>query len=185
MAIAVVAGLAVGALTSFGQTWLRGAPAAFANSASAWLVAPFAVGALFRGRGAAALAGLICCLLQLVGYDIASELRGYAWSTSQDVFWAVCAVVGGPVFGLAGPTWRHERPGLRGLGLATLAAAFVAEGLWTYLHTLHYDGTAWLWLGIGGALILAGLHGLRDYRWLAVTIPLAFIGEIAVTRIHV
>jgi hypothetical protein len=182
--IAVAAGLAVGVLTSFGQTWLSGAPAALANSASAWLVAPFAVGALFRTRGQAAVAGLVCCLLQLIAYDICSVLRGYSVSSSRDVFWAVCAVIGGPLFGLAGHAWRYERPGLRGLGPATLAAAFIAEGLWNYLHELHYDSTAWLWLGIGAAIAVLGLRGLRDYRWLAATIPLGLIGEIVLTQIQ-
>jgi Family of unknown function (DUF6518) len=45
-ALVVAVGLAVGALTSVGQTYLGGALNAFVNSASAWLIAPFFLGAV-------------------------------------------------------------------------------------------------------------------------------------------
>jgi len=61
-ALPVVVGLVVGALTPIGQTYLDGALNAFVNLASAWPVAPFAVGATMRTRGSAAVAGLVVCL---------------------------------------------------------------------------------------------------------------------------
>src|SRR5262245_37438143 len=101
----VLIGVAVGALTSIGQTYLSGPPQAFVNSASAWLVAPFAVGAWMSTRKSAAAAGLVACVLQLVGYELTSHARGIAESHALIVFWLVCALVGGPVFGLAGRLW--------------------------------------------------------------------------------
>jgi hypothetical protein len=44
---------------------------------------------------------------------------------------------------------------LRGLGMAVLAAAFFAEGLWVYLYERRYYDTAALWAGGGTLVVLA------------------------------
>jgi Family of unknown function (DUF6518) len=49
----------------------------------------------------------------------------------------VCETIGGPIFGAAGFLWRTGDAWVRGLGGTALAAAFLAEGLWVYWHTLH------------------------------------------------
>lgn len=183
-ALAVVAGLAVGVLTSFGQRYLGGALDPLVNSASAWLVMPFVLGLVARTPGGAAAAGLTCCLLQLVGYDLTAHLRGYGVSASREVFWAVCAVIGGPAFGAAGWLSRRGHGRLRGLGPAVLAAAFLAEGVWNYLHELHYYGSAALWIGIGLVLVALTLRERRTALWLAVTLPAGLIAEIVLTRIY-
>jgi hypothetical protein len=184
IAAALSAGLAIGVLTSFGQGWLGGPATALVNSASAWLVLPFAAGAVAGDRRTAAVAGLLGCLAQLVGYDVCSQARGYPVDLSLDAFWGLAAVTGGPLFGLAGRCWRSGRPAVRGLGPATLASAFVAEGTWTYLARLHETGTAILWLVIGGTIVLAGLRGVREWRWLALTLPLAFLAELVLSAIR-
>jgi hypothetical protein len=183
-ALAIGAGLAVGVLTSFGQRYLNGALNPLVNSASAWLVMPFALGLVARTPAGAAAAGLTCCLLQLVGYDLTSHLRGYGVSGSHEAFWAACAVVGGPLFGAAGWLTRHSQGRLRGLGPAVLAAAFLAEGLWNYLHELRYYGSAALWIGVGLALAVVTLRERHAVRWLAVTLPAGLIAEIVLTRIY-
>lgn len=181
----VALGLGVGCLTSFGQGHLTGALDAFVNSASAWLVAPFVVGALMLNRWGAASAGLTTCVLQLVGYYVTAHLRGYSPGGAIVVFWAVCALLGGPVFGIAGHLWRSSPGRLRGLGAAVLASSFVAEGLWSYLHELHYDATAALWIAIGASVaIVSARNRLTDLRWLAMTLPIGLIGEIVLTMIY-
>ena len=185
IAIVVLLGLAVGCLTSFGQARLPGALDAFVNSASAWLVAPFVVGALMLTRWGAAGAGLTTCSLQLVGYYATSQLRGYSPGGAIVAFWGACALFGGPVFGVAGHLWRNPPRRLRGLGAAVLASAFVAEGLWSYLHELHYYATAALWIAVGASIaVLSARNRLTDLRWLAVTLPIGLIGEIALTTIY-
>lgn len=180
----VVLGIAVGSLTSFGQTYLDAPWSAFVNSASAWLLAPFFVGTLAGSRRGAAAAGVLTCSLQLLAYYITSELRGFPPGGSILVFWAGCALLGGPLFGLAGNLWRTGPPSLRGLGGATMASAFLAEGLWTYLHLLGYRTTAVLWLGIGGALALTLARRIRDLGWLALALPAAVLAEIALSAIY-
>lgn len=183
--IAILLGLAVGCLTSFGQGHLPGALDAFVNSASAWLVAPFAVGALMLTRWGAAGAGLMTCLLQLVGYYGTAQLRGHAAGGAIVAFWGACALFGGPIFGAAGHLWRKAPAGQRGLGAAVLASSFLAEGLWSYLHELHYDATAVLWIAVGTSIaVLAARRRLTELRWIAVTLPIGLIGEIALTTIY-
>jgi hypothetical protein len=184
VASAAVAGLTVGCATSFGQRYLGGALNAFVNSASAWLIAPFAFGAAMGTLRGAALTGLLVCVLQLAGYELTAELRGFASSQSLTLFWGVCAVIGGPVFGAGGQLLRAGPARLRGLGGALPASAFLAEGAWLYLHELHYYATAALWLAIGAVAAVVLLRGVREYRWLALTLPLGLAGEVLLTQIR-
>lgn len=179
IAIAVLAGLAVGGATSLGQAYLGGAPNALVNSASAWLVAPFLVGALMRTPRGALAAGLATCALQLVGYYVTAEARGYSAGGAIVLFWAGCALLGGPLFGLAGHRWRL-RP--QDIGATVLPAVFLAEGLWVYLIELGYLATAALWLAIGAAL--AATLARPAARWLAVTVPLALLGELLLSLVY-
>ena len=100
--IAVVAGLVVGALSFVGQEHLEGTLDAFANSISTWLVAPFLVGTLAGTRRAGAMTGVVTCAAQLVGYYLVASLSDFETTRSLVAFWVACAVVGGPIFGVAG-----------------------------------------------------------------------------------
>ena len=182
--VVAVVGLAIGVLTSFGRTHLVGALQPLVNSASAWLVPGFVLGALMRTRRGAAGAGLACALLQLAGYYATARLRGYATDDSLVAFWAICAAVGGPLLGAAGHIARRERPAVRGLGCALLASAFITEGAWSYLHERHDTGSGAVWIGIGLAICAAFLRSVGRIRWLALTIPLALVGEILLSRIY-
>jgi hypothetical protein len=185
IALVVVTGLAVGILTSFGQRYLNGALNAFVNSASAWLVAPFLLGWVMATRFGAAAAGLAACALQLVGYYVTAHLRGFTPGGSAIlVFWGACGLVGGPLFGAAGHAWRTGRARERGIGATLLPAAFIAEGLWVYLHELHYEATAVLWLLIGSALVLVLPRGFAERRWLAVTLAFGLAGEAIVSHVY-
>lgn len=181
--VVVVAGLAVGAATSFGQTYLDRPFAAFCNSASAWLVAPFVVGALMATRRGAATAGVVACVLELVGYYVTAHARGFAAGSSILAFWTLCALAGGPVFGLAGHIWRTGPRKLRGLGGTVLPAAFLAEGLWLYHHELHYESTAILWLAVGALLLLVSWRPV-ELRWLPLTLAAGLAAEVIVSTAY-
>ena len=100
--VVVVLGVAVGVVTSLGQTNLDRPFAALVNSAGAWLIAPFLVGVLCRRIRGAAFAGAAVCILQLVAYYATAHIRGYAAGEAIVVFWLLCGLIGGPVFGAAG-----------------------------------------------------------------------------------
>jgi hypothetical protein len=182
--IAVVTGLAVGAMTSAGQTHLGGALNAFVNSASAWLVAPYVLGRIMQTRRGGALAGLAVAIAQLLGYYLTAHLRGYPAGGSIVLFWAACALVGGPLFGLGGYVSRTGDRSLAGLGATLLPASFLAEGLWVYLHELHYRSTAAIWIAIGVFLAVLLPHGFRQRRWLALTLVAGIAGEIALGTLY-
>jgi hypothetical protein len=179
---AVGAGLTAGALSSLGRAHLDGTLDAFANSISTWLVAPFLIGMLAPSRRSAAVAGLVTCACQLVGYYPLDYLQGVRTTGSLIAFWTACAVVGGPVFGIAGHVWQTAAPRLKGLGMAALAGVFVAEGLYAFGHQQHRYLAGALWVGLGSALALLSSRGRVEHlRWLGVTLPLGLSGEVALT----
>jgi hypothetical protein len=174
--ISVVGGLVVGALSFIGQEQLDGTLDAFANAISMWLVAPFLVGALTATRTEAAATGILTCAAQLAGYYVIASLREFDTTGSLVAFWVACAVVGGPIFGIAGHLWRVGPH--RGLGIAVLAGAFVAEGLYAYGHQLDDYVTAAVWVAIGLTFAVLATRGRPEHlRWLGLTIPLGLAGE--------
>lgn len=176
-------GLAVGAATSFGQAHLDQPLNALVNSASAWLVAPFFLGAAMTTLRGAALAGFVGCLLQVVGYYVTAELRGFSAGGAIVAFWLACAVVGGPVFGAAGHLWRAREARFGALAGTVLPAAFLSEGPANYLVQLGYVSTAVLWFVIGAALAVLLMRDRRDLRWLPLTVAIGAVGQVIVVAL--
>ena len=95
-----------------------------------------------------------------------------------------CAVVGGPLFALAGQLARTAQPRRRGLGVAVLAAMFVAEGTFTYIHEQRLYGAGATFVLIGLTVALVAARGrIAQLRWLALTIPLGLTGELALATV--
>uniref|UniRef100_UPI001E30791F DUF6518 family protein n=1 Tax=Cellulomonas hominis TaxID=156981 RepID=UPI001E30791F len=185
LAIAVGAGLVVGALTSLGQTLLGGTWfAGLANAVSPWLVASFLVGALARRGWVAALAGLVACAAEVAGYYLVADLRGFAVGASSVAVWVVAGVVGGPVFGWAGRLWRTGTGRWRGLDPALLVGCWLAEAVVTYAVALRYWGDAAVFTAVAALLVPAlGRVGAqtRDLlRWLPAAAAVGAAGFAAV-----
>jgi hypothetical protein len=177
-------GAGLGSLTSFGQGWVGITLNAFVNSVSAWLVLPFFAGALMESGRRAALLGFLACGSELAGYYTTAHLRGLAAGGGIVIFWLACAALGGTLLGAAGNLWRSSAARLRGLGASVLAASFLSEGLWSYAHALHYYTAAVLWISIGLSLaVILNRGSWRDIGWLALTVPAALVGEVALTMI--
>lgn len=181
--ITIVAGLMVGVLTALGQRQLHGLLEPFVNSASAWLVLPFLLGALMRTPQGGGAAGFVAAMLQLVGYYVTARLRGFPESAQLIAFWTACGVVGGPLFGIAAHLEWHGRQWGRGVGLGALAATFFAEGVWTYIEQQHRWGLGGIWVGVAIGLALLIPRG-RALRWLALLLPLSLAGQIAFYGIY-
>lgn len=156
---AVLLGLSWGAVTSFLQTVLPSPFAGLANAAAPWLWTPFVVGALARSRRQAAALGLLACTLQVGGYYVTADLRGFPVGVTYVLVWTAAAVVGGPVFGLAGRMWRTATGRLRGLAPALVAGVWAAEAVGTYWLVLGYHGDAAVFGTVAAVLVLGlGLH---------------------------
>ena len=179
---AIGAGLAVGALSSIGRLRLDGTLDAFANSTSTWLVAPFLVGSLAASRRGAAAAGFATCAAQLVAYYIVDHVQEVGTTGSLVAFWTACALVGGPVFGLAGRLWRTSAEGTRRRGprrrlrrrgsLRLLASAAPLP------HGRAVDRDR--------RRTRAPVQPRADpqLRWLGLTIPLGVAGEAVLTSLR-
>jgi hypothetical protein len=179
--LALVAGIAAGALTSWGQTVLGGTWfAGLANAVSPWIVTSFAVGALARRSWVAALAGLLVCAGEVAGYYVAAELRGFGVGTAAVAMWVVAGVVGGPLFGWAGRQWRTGEGRWRGVGAALLVGCWLAEALVTYGLVLRYGDDAVVFAGIGVLLAVVlsrqGRQGRALLRWTPAALAAGVVG---------
>jgi hypothetical protein len=181
--LGLVIGALVGSLTSVFQAYTNGAEQSLFNAISPWLAPAFVVGAFARRPWHAAVAGVLVCLVELAAYDVTATLRGFPQGVSITVFWACGGVVGGALFGWAGRLWWRAGGWARGLGVALMSGAFLAEA-GQYAFGLHYRGSAELFGGIGVALfVVLGLRGLDYVRatgWMFAVLPLGALGEVLV-----
>lgn len=166
--LALALGVAVGVLTSLLQAHLDFPWLALVNAASPWVTTAFVAGALQSRLSTAVVVGIAATSLEVVAYYVTADVRGFGVSMTYVVFWSLCAVVGGPLFGAAGHIWRRAAPA--GLGAALLVATYASEAVVVYHFRLGYSSSAWLFGTI--ALLLAvglGWHR-RQYpalaRWL-------------------
>jgi hypothetical protein len=183
-----VTGLVIGALTSVLQKYLGAPWGSLVNSASPWLAGMFALGTMWRRASAAAVAGCTVGVLELVGYYATAHLRGYPVSHSILLFWGVCALVGGPLFGAAGWEWWRGPTRLRGLGAAAMSSAFVAEAIVVYGIRLHYGSEAVLFAVVGASLAVVLGFRHRQHRrlaaWLIITLPAGALAELILELLY-
>jgi Family of unknown function (DUF6518) len=181
-------GLAIGALTSFLQTHWNNPWSSLVNSVTPWLLAAFFIGALSRHLGRAVAYGFLVTILELVGYTITASLRGYPSGLAITLFWALGAVVGGPVFGWAGSLWARASKGRSGLGAAILAGSFLAEGTEVYAIRLGYVHSAILFWTLGVIAVLTLGLVKRNLNsvvvWLAVTFPVGMLAEVLLGLVY-
>lgn len=173
--LVAVVGLMVGVLTQLGQGLLPDDVAHVANAISPWLLVAFLLGSRMPDRREAAIAGFGVLAFALVGYYAMVELRfGYGASTSSLVLWGAGAIVGGPVFGVAGWTWRFEDGWPRAAAIGLLAAVAIAEG--GYLIRIlpaASVGAGFIVAGLCVPLVLGRTAGERARAYLAVVPALA------------
>ena len=177
--LVVAAGLATGIATQLGQSVLPDGWSQVANAISPWLVVAFLLGSRMPDRRWAALAGIAALVLALVGYYAMIELRyGYGASTSSLLLWGSAAVVGGPVFGIAGWSWRFDDGWRRAAAVGLLAACLIAEG--AYLVVILPDpavGAAFVVVGALVPVVLARSGSDRGRAYVAV-IPALALGAV-------
>lgn len=175
----ILIGIVIGVTTSFGQAYLPEPWAALVNSASPWLLGAYAAGAVQVRRGTAVGLGFAACVAELAAYYLTTAARGYPAGESYVVFWAMCAVAGGPLFGWAGWAWRRGTGWSRVLGASLLPATFLAEAVGSYGMRLHYQSDFLLFLLLGLALLVVAAWPVRRPRpTLACTMLVAVAGMI-------
>ncbi|WP_435113038.1 DUF6518 family protein [Nocardiopsis synnemataformans] len=133
LAAAVGAGLLAGFLTSYGQGLLPQGLASMANSSASWSLIAFLVGMLSPRPWVSAIAGALSLAAMVLGYDIASVLRGFATLSGATVFWLTAAVLVGPVLGWGGNALRL-RTRLAPLAVGAMSGVLVGEGAYGLLY---------------------------------------------------
>ena len=93
-------------------------------------------------------------------------------------FWLGCAVVGGPVAGLAGWAWRRGSGRVRAYGAAFPSGTFIAEAIGAYGFRLHYHPAVALFLLIGVALLCLLIRRVPWPGILAWTVVFVVAGAI-------
>ena len=182
-----VLSLLLGAITSFAQTVLPDALRPLANSASGWTV-PTAVlvWALRERIGVSAVFGALSFECLVVGYVVASQLRGFA--DSETVF-LVIGLLGGPIVGAAASSLRRPSGWRPAAGAGVLAGVLVGEAVWGFTVVLATTGWVyWALVAVVGVALLVGTAIRRSFgrRELlvalraTVAVALAFLGVYTV-----
>lgn len=168
--LAVLSGIAIGALTSVMQGQLGPLDPLF-NSAGSWCVVAALLASRTRRPGLALVVGVLVLWSLLGGYLLATELRDLSMSRTFLLFWAACGAVGGPIVGLAGSWLRHHGAWRGALAVAALAGLLLGEAVYGLTVVVATTGaTYWILQTVAGlALLGAWALGRRpETRWLAL-----------------
>ena len=164
LALAALAGLALGAVSNVLQGVLPDSLQMFANSGAVWVVAAYAAGLLVR-RGpdwrtfAAGAATQVGAVVGYYGY--AQFARDGMGALHAPAVWLAFALVAGPLFGTAGAWWRAGQQWRRVTSLAVIGGVFAMEGFW-HLLVLHYTADGVVMLAVAALLPLLLACTARD-----------------------
>jgi hypothetical protein len=185
-AIAVLGGIAVGALTLGGQRVLPGAYNQLANSGAVWSVAAFAAARFLPvRRPRAAVIGAFALVGAVVGYYASTTLVLHddvdAATMRAPLTWLAVAVIAGPLLGIAGMLARvDDRAWIRAVALGLPGAVFVGEAVYQAIVN-HHDAVAGLLVVIGVVLTpLFARSGSDRLRATIAFVPVSVVGVGAV-----
>ncbi|MFZ0384812.1 MAG: DUF6518 family protein [Solirubrobacteraceae bacterium] len=170
--LAIVIGLAVGALTEWSVPHLPFSLEPLGNTAGPWVLVAFAVALTARRMGEALMLAVVTLLALVVGFYVVEACRGWGVSRHQVELWSVASVVIGPLVGLAAGWFRHAGRRTAALGAGVLGGVLAGEAVWG-LTGLRLSSPADYWhvqfvLGVGLAV---GLTGWRSRRYLRASVP--------------
>ncbi len=187
--IGILVGFAIGLLTAIAQYVLPDSIEQIANSGAMWVIIAFVVGRYAPSLVMAILAGTLALFGELAGfYAIAWRLH-LAITPLWVVFaWGVVAMIAGPILATGGYVSRTKDGFTRLLGMSTLGATFVGEGLFLLLAIDPAPKKILaIWLAIAAIItaILTWRERKRIQVWvMAVCLGVVFlIGFEILTRI--
>ena len=183
--LVVALGLVVGILTSLGQGAGLGP---LANSASAWTV-PTAAGVLLvrPDLRLAPLLGALGFAADILGYTVASDLRGFPFFPA---FWLAVGLVAGPVVGCAAALLLRQDRRQVAVGTGVLCGILLGEGIYGLVAVVATTGAGY-WIALLGIAVAAfatvAVRRLRSIRLTAlaaavtaVTVGVFLVGYAAV-----
>ncbi len=174
LGLIVAAGIGLGVLTIVGQGILDAGWNRLANSGAIWLLVAWLVGSRMPTARWAIGAGFVVLASALAGYYVAAHISGAGVSTSSAIIWLGTALVGGPVYGLAGRWWRVEAGVRRIVAIGLAGGIFAAEGISTLIRIPDLAVVGWIEV-IAGVLLSLALGRTWRERGAALVVGLGVI----------
>jgi hypothetical protein len=173
----VLLSVLLGGATSWAQGSLPSELSAFANSASGWTVLTALLVFWSRARtGSAAVLGAVSFVLLVLGYAVASQLRGLWY---DPLFFSAVGLAAGPLVGIAA-SWLRATGVRAALGTALLAGIGVGEAV--YGLTVVRETTSpvyWSVIGVAGLVLVGGLLVRRIRGTLPVVLAVGGTAVVA------
>ena len=182
-----VAGTMLGVLTAYGQSWLPEEVGSLANSSGSWALVAFGLALLARGPRTAAACGALALATLLAGYILGSEVRGFPSSARTMAFWAVAAVLAGPLLGVSSHWVRTRRPTWAALGVGAMSGVLVGEGVFGLIFVAATTSPPYWWgqVGVGiGLLVFVAGSRLRDSRERALAVATTVAVAVAFVVVY-
>ena len=161
----------LGAATSWAQGVLPDALESFANSPSGWtLLTVLMVGVVRPPVALGAVLGVLSFVSLVLGYTVASEVRGLSY---DPLFWSVVGVVAGPFVGAAAAVLVGRHVIGTALGAGALAGALIADGIYGLTVVAGTTSPVYWVLCLVGGVALVGVVAVRLRTRVAVVTLLA------------
>jgi hypothetical protein len=165
--VVIVGGLVVGIVTSVSQGILPFELSPLANSAGSWSLATFALCLVNREPRRGAALGALGLLTMVLGYVLASELRGIAAGSRLLLFWGLVSIIVGPALGVAA-AWIQGSDSTRvAVAAGLIGGVLVGEGIYgltvvaSSTPTVFWTLQVAVGLLIVGGVVLGRLRGLQ------------------------
>ena len=180
--LAVVVGLAAGALTEWSVPHLPFSLEPLGNTAAPWVLVAFAVALTARGMRESLVLAVITLLALVLGFYVVEACRGWGVSRHQVALWSVAGVAIGPLVGLAAGWLCGAGRTQAALGAGVFGGLLAGEAVWG-LTGLRLSSPAGYWqvqlvLGVGLAV---GLTLWRSRRHLRSSVPALVVSLAAGT----
>ncbi len=179
-AIALLGGLLLGGVTSYGQTYLPDAVRSFANSAGGWTVLAFLLIRFGRARLLlAGVLGIVAFEALVEGYRLVSGWRGFFYARPFGGIFSLIGLVAGPVLGVSASLTRYGSRPWRLLGFTPLAAVLLGEGCYGLAVVGGSTSPVYWSLQIGAAVLIIAVAAARirpGTRVVALAVALTLAG---------
>ncbi len=128
LALALIAGLAAGAVTEGLVLRVSFDLVPLTNTAAPWILVAFAVALTARRIDEAVILAVATLLALVLGFYLAQATRGWAVSRHQIAFWLLASFVAGPWSASPGLA-RHGGPVVGGIGAGIVGGILVGEAV--------------------------------------------------------
>ncbi len=179
LGLIVAAGVVLGVVTIAGQGVLDARWNRLANSGAIWLLVAWLAGSRMPTARWAIGAGFVVLASALAGYFVAAHVSGAGVSTSSVVIWLGTALVGGPVYGLAGRWWRVDSGVRRIVAIGLAGGILAAEGISTLIRIPELAFVGWIEVIVGVLLSLALGRTWRERGWALVVVVVVILLGVA------